>query len=77
MLKSNDERFLFKAELDCDRLLDRKDLLEGVNPLVKLIIKNIFARPVYHGILAKVKFSINDNDLEGSGNYESMVFRDN
>ena len=75
-VKSNDERFLFKAELECNRLLDRKDLLEGVNPIIKMLIKNFFAKPAYHGILAKVKFRINDNDLEGSGNYESMVFRE-
>ena len=68
--------FLFRAEFDFDKILDRKDLLEGVNPALKFLIKKLIAKPVYYGILSKVRLNIKNNNLEGSGNFESMVFRD-
>jgi len=74
-IKSLDEQFPFQAELEFDRILDRKDLLEGVNPVLKFIIKSLVAKPVYHGILAKVRLEIYNSRLEGSGNFESMSFR--
>jgi hypothetical protein len=75
ILKSTDAYFPFHAEFELDKTLDRKDLLDGINPVLKLLIKKLIATPVYHGILAKVKLKIKDNYLEGSGNFESMVFR--
>lgn len=74
-LKSLDEHFLFEAEFESEKILDRKDLLEGVNPAFKFLIKRLVAKPVYHGIFAKVRLVIKDSSLEGSGNFESMVFR--
>jgi hypothetical protein len=76
IIKSTDKHFHFQAEFEFDKILDRKDLLEGVNPVFKLLIKRLVAKPVYHGILAKVKLKIKDSDLEGYGNFESMVIRD-
>lgn len=75
IIKSIDGHFQFEAEFEFEKILDRKDLLEGVNPVLKLLIKRLIAKPVYHGILAKAKLKINDSCLEGSGNFESMVFR--
>jgi hypothetical protein len=74
-IKSLDEHFPFQAEFEFEKILDRKDLLEGVNPVLKFLIKRLVARPVYHGILTKVRLEINKTRLEGSGNFESMVFR--
>ena len=75
-IKSLDVQFPFQAEFDFDKILDRKDLLEGVNPVLKFFIKKLIAKPAYHGILSKVRLNINNNYLEGSGNFESMVFRE-
>lgn len=74
-IKSLDEHFIFQAEFEFEKILDRKDLLEGVNPVLKFLIKRLVARPAYHGILTKVRLEINKTRLEGSGNFESMVFR--
>lgn len=76
MLRSTDAQFPFQAEFELEKILDRKDLLEGVNPVMKFLIKKLVANPVYHGILAKVRLKLLDRELEGYGNYESMVFRD-
>ena len=75
-IKSLDEHFPFQALFEADKILDRKDLLEGVNPVFKFLIKSMVAKPVYHGILARVKLELGYNYLEGFGNYESMVFRE-
>jgi len=75
-IKSLDMQFPFQAEFDFDKILDRKDLLEGVNPLLKFLIKKLIAKPAYHGILSKVRLNIKNSNLEGSGNFESMVFRE-
>jgi hypothetical protein len=74
-IKSLDEHFPFRAELEFDKILDRKDLLEGVNPVLKYLIKKLVAKPVYHGISAKARLEISNIRLEGYGNFESMVFR--
>lgn len=74
-IKSLDVQFPFQAEFDFEKILDRKDLLEGVNPVLKFFIRKLIAKPAYHGILSKVRLKINNNYFEGSGNFESMVFR--
>ena len=74
-IKSLDEKFPFLAEIEFNRMLDRRDLLEGITPVMKFMIKLLIARPVYHGILAKTVLEINNERLQGSGNFESMVFR--
>jgi hypothetical protein len=74
-IKSLDDQFPLQAEIGSCRILDRKDLLDGVNPVIKFLIKRLVARPVYHGIFAKARLKINNNNLQGSGNFESMVFR--
>ena len=75
-IRSTDDQFHFQAEFECVRILDRKDLLKGVNRVFKYLIKKLVARPVYHVIYVRVKLKIKESDLEGYGNIESMVFRD-
>jgi hypothetical protein len=75
MIKSKDENFPLQAEFQSDKLLDSKDLLEGVDPVLKWLIKKIVAKPAYHGIQAKVRLEVMDECLQGLGNFESMVFR--
>jgi hypothetical protein len=74
-IRSLDKHFPFEAEFESEKITDRKDLLEGVNPVLKFIITKLIARPAYHGIFAKVMIEINNERLCGSGNFESMVFR--
>jgi len=76
MIKSTDADFHFQAEFEFDKILDRKDLLEGVNPVFRYLIKRWVAKPQYHGILARVRLQVKDSELEGYGNFESMVFRE-
>jgi hypothetical protein len=76
-IKSVDSDFPFVAEFESETVTDRKDLLDGVNPVLKFIIKKLLAKPAYHGIFAKVMIEINNERLYGSGNFESMVFRGN
>jgi len=76
-IKSVDANFPFVAEFESETVTDRKDLLDGVNPVLKFIIKKLLAKPAYHGIFAKVMIEINNERLYGSGNFESMVFRGN
>lgn len=76
-IRSLNDLFSFKAEFVSDRILDRKDLLEGLNPPLKFIIKQLVAKPAYHGILARVKLEMKNLNLVGTGNFESMVFRRN
>jgi hypothetical protein len=75
IIKSLDDEFPFKAEFESEKILDRRDLLEGVNPLFRFLIRRLVAKPAYHGILSKVRLNINNKILEGSGNFESMIFR--
>jgi hypothetical protein len=64
-----------EATLDFDGIMDRKDLLEDVNPVLKWLIKKMVARPAYHGMFARARLRIFENSWDGFGNYESMVFR--
>lgn len=76
-IESLDEQFPFKAEFESEKILDRKDLLEGVNPVFRFLIKQLVAKPVYHGVYARVRLEINNKILDGYGNFESMIFRGN
>lgn len=75
LIKSNDENFPLHAEFEFEKILDHKDLLDGVNPLLKFLIKKLIAKPVYHGIFSRVRLKIINQQLDGYGNFESMVFR--
>ena len=74
-IRSFDDNFPFQADFEFEKILDRKDLLDGVNPLLKFLIKKLIAKPVYHGILSRVRLEIKNQLLDGYGNFESMVFR--
>ncbi len=75
VIKSLDEEFFLRLEFKSEKILDRRDLLEGVNPIIRFLIRQLIAKPAYHGVLAKVRLEIKGKVLEGSGNFESMVFR--
>ena len=74
-LESTDPEFRFRADLDMIKMLDRKDLIGELHPVLKFLIKKLVSRPAYHGILTGVRMQIGATILEGTGNFESMVFR--
>ena len=75
VIRTLDEEFHLKMEFVSEKILDRKDLLAGINPVIRFLIRWLIAKPAYHGILAKVRLEIGTNILKSSGNFESMVFR--
>ncbi|KPL26486.1 MAG: hypothetical protein AMS23_01570 [Bacteroides sp. SM1_62] len=75
MVTSKDENLPMQMVVATDRILDSKDLLEGVNPVLKWLIKKLVAKPVYHGLLSKVSIRLKNKSWEGFGNFEAMVFR--
>ena len=75
MIQLKDPDLPLQAAFNSVRLLDSKDLLDGVNPLLKWLIKTLVARPAYHGVFAKVRLNISDQSVDGFGSYESMVFQ--
>lgn len=44
-ISSLEMNFPFQAEFDFDKIPDRKDLLESVNPALKFFIKKLIATP--------------------------------
>ena len=74
-IKSNDENFPLKLVLNYEELVDSKDLLRGVNPFLAWLIRNIVARPAYYGINSTAILEIPNHKLEGFGNFELMLFR--
>ena len=72
-LKEDD--VLLKVIIDSDKIIDKKDLLDGVPSFAKWFIKKFVTRPVYYSFFARVSMEINDKKLKGYGNYEYMEFR--
>ncbi len=75
-IHSTDPEFSFRAELEEEKLLDRKNLLEGVPVLMQKVIKKWKTKPTYHGILVSANLQLGERDMTGWGNFESMVFRE-
>ena len=74
-IQSNNEDFPFELVLNYEELIESKDLLRGVNPLIAWLVKSLVARPAYYGIYSTAKFETPNQKLEGFGVYELMLFR--
>jgi hypothetical protein len=61
--------------LQSKETIDKRDLLDSVNPLTKLLIKLLVSRPAYYGILADSTINIADKEIRGMAVYEIMSFR--
>lgn len=72
----NDDSAPCKVLLRTKRIIDKKDLLEGVLSPLKWFINHFISRPVYFGIFADAVLEIDKKKFEGFGNYEIMVFRE-
>ncbi len=74
-IRSAEEKIPFHVILKAKELIDRRDLLEGVNPLLKWLIKHLVSRPAYFGILADAAVTVAGAKMKGMATYESMLFR--
>ena len=69
------DRFALRMELTERTVIDSRDLLEGVSPLLKWLIRHLISKPSYHGVLADATVSIGGENIHGEALYESMYFR--
>ncbi len=74
-IQINNEDFPFKLILECEELIESKDLLAGVNPLIAWLVKRMVARPAYYGIYSTAILETPNQKLEGFGIYELMLLR--
>ncbi len=74
-VRANNEDFPLEIKLDCEQLVESKDLLGRANPLIARLVKNLVARPAYYGIYATAALETSNRKLAGFGNYELMLFR--
>ncbi len=74
-IQINNKGFPLELILNCEELIESKDLLSGVNPLIAWLIKSLVAKPAYYGIYSTAKLETPNQKLEGFGIYELMLFR--
>ncbi len=74
-IQINNEDFPLKLVLNCEELIESKDLLRGVNPLIAWLVKSLVARPAYYGIYSTAILETPDQKIVGFGIYELMLFR--
>jgi len=74
-IRSIEEHNPFQIILKAKGLIDRRDLLEGVNPVITWLIKYLVSRPAYYGIWADSSLNIAGEEIKGIGIYECMVFK--
>jgi hypothetical protein len=65
----------FHMILQSKEIIDKRDLLEGVNPFIRWLIKLLVSKPAYYGILADSTITIADKEIKGMALYEVMSFR--
>ena len=74
-IKSVEENNPFQMILKSKEIIDKRDLLEGVNPFIKWLLKLLVAKPAYYGILAESTINIAEEEISGMALYEVMSFR--
>jgi hypothetical protein len=74
-IQSVEEGNPFQMTLQSREILDKRDLLEGVNPFIRWLIKRLISRPAYYGILADATIKMADEEVKGRAIYELMSFR--
>ena len=74
-IKSVEKGNPFQMTLRSEEIIDKRDLLEGVNPIIRWLIKLLVSRPAYYGILADSTIKIADKEIKGMALYELMSLR--
>lgn len=74
-INSLEENNPFQMILRSKEILDKRDLLEGVNPFIRWLIKLLVSKPAYYGNLADSTINMADEKIRGMALYELMSFR--
>ena len=74
-IQNDNKDFPFELVINCEELIESKDLLKGVNPLIAWLVKSLIARPAYYGIYSTAILETPNQKLQGFGNFELMLFR--
>lgn len=74
-VRSTEKNNLFTMKLDSKEVIEKRDLLEGINPFIGYLIKAFVSRPSYYGILAESTANIATEEIQGIAMYELMTFR--
>jgi hypothetical protein len=74
-VRSTEKNALFKMKLNSKEVIEKRDLLKGINPFIGYLIKALVSRPSYYGILAESTLNIADEEIKGIAMYELMTFR--
>jgi hypothetical protein len=70
-----EEPYALQMILQAKEVIDRRDLLAGLPPLLQWCVKRLCSRPAYHGILADTTVRLAGAERHGDALYESMYFR--
>jgi len=65
----------FNLILRTREVIDRKDLLEGVNPMLRFLINKLVSRPAYIGLETECEMTHAGQIISGTGILELMLFR--
>ena len=75
LVRSLEENNPFQMILTSKEMVDKRDLLEGLNPFLAWLIKLLISKPAYYGILADATTKLADKEITGTALYEVMSFR--
>jgi hypothetical protein len=67
----------YHLTLTTKEVIDTKDLLSGVNPLIAYVIKTFLSKPYYLSLKTDCHLAYQDHTIRASGILEKMVFRRN
>ena len=65
----------FSLTLKTKEMIDYKDLLDGVNPLITFLIRTFVSKPYYLSLKTDFHLTYDQKSIRGSGIIEKMVFR--
>jgi hypothetical protein len=74
-IKSSTGREIIRLVMKTREIIDRKDLLAEVNPVLRFLIQSLLSRPAYIGVEAECHLIHDNQNIHGFGIIESMLFR--
>jgi hypothetical protein len=75
IIKLSEEPETLNLVLRTKEVIDRRDLLTGVNPILRLLIKTLVSKPAYIGLMAECNLTHGNQNISGMGIFETMIFR--
>jgi hypothetical protein len=71
----SEEPYAFQMILKEKAVIDRRDLLQGIPPILQWCLRSLLSQPSYHGILADATVRLGGEEIHGEALYESMCLR--